>query len=158
MGPGGVTDPRAYSPNEVWLEFGDGRYLFKLKLKQIAELQEKCNAGIGEIYTRVVLGHYHVEDLVHGIRLGLEGGASGVVSEAEIKVSPELANKLAQRYCDRPLEDLWHIAKIVYQACVHGYKSPDSKPGKEAAATTPTNEATGSTSPRPMQTESPSEG
>lgn len=137
MGGGVVTpDPRAYSPNEVWLEFGDGRYLFKLKLKQIAELQEKCNAGIGEIYARVVLGHYHVEDLVHGIRLGLAGGAKGEVDGVEIKVSPELANKLTERYCDRPIEDLWLIVKQVYQACIHGYDSPENKKsGKEAAAT-----------------------
>ena len=54
MGPGDVNaDTRTYRVNEVWLEFGDGRYLFKLKLKQIAELQEKANAGIGEIYARV---------------------------------------------------------------------------------------------------------
>ena len=163
MGPGSVTpDPRAYSPNEVWLEFGDGRYLFKLKLKQIAELQEKCNAGIGEIYARVVLGHYRVEDLVHGIRLGLEGGGKGVLGleETEVQVSPELANKLTQRYCDRPLDQVWDIARDVYRACIHGYETPETKkPGKKEAATkTTTPEADGSTSPRPTQTESPSEG
>ena len=159
MGRGGLSsDPRAFSPNEVWLEFGDGRYLFKLKLKQIAELQEKCGAGIGEIYARVVLGHYHVEDLVHGIRLGLVGGAKGEVNETEITVSPELANKLAERYCDRPLEDLWMIAKLVYQACIHGYDTPEAKkPGNVPAATTKTPETGGSTSPRHTQTELPSE-
>ena len=155
MGSGDVSqDPRAYSPNEVWLEFGDGRYLFKLKLKQIAELQEKCGAGIGEIYARVMLGHYHIEDLLQGIRLGLVGGAQGVVSETEIRVSPELANKLVERYCDRPLEDVYKIAKIVYQACIHGYDTPEAKKsGNGEAATTKTPETAGSTSPRRTQTE-----
>lgn len=156
MGPGDrLKDPRAYSPNEVWLEFGDGQYLFKLKLKQIAELQEKCNAGIGEIYARVAVGGYRVEDLVHGIRLGLAGGAKGVVDGTEIKVSPELANKLTERYCDRPLEDVWAIAKLVYQACIHGYDTPEAKKsGNVEAATETTPDTTGSTSPRPTQTES----
>lgn len=161
MGPGGVKlpDPRAWSPNEVWLEFGDGRYLFKLKLKQIAELQEKCNAGIGEIYTRVMLGHYRVEDLINVVRLGLAGGAQGVVNEVEIKVSPEFANKLTERYLDRPLEDVWLYAKLIYQACISGYDTPEArKSGKVEAATEKTPETDGSTSPRPTQTEVPSEG
>jgi hypothetical protein len=159
VGPGGVkSDPRAFSPNEIWMDFGDGRYLFKLKLKQLAELQEKCGAGIGEIYARVVLGHYRVEDLVHGIRLGLVGGAQGIVDEVEVKVSPELANKLTERYCDRPLEDVWMIAKLIYQACIHGYDNPEvKKRGNVEAATEMTSETDGSTSPRPTQTESPSE-
>lgn len=159
MGPGdGVNDGRAYSSNEVWLEFGDGRYLFKLKLKQLAELQEKCNAGIGAIYMRVETGDYRIEDLLEGVRLGLVGGAKGIVSESEIRVTPEKARWLTETYCDRPIAELWNIALAVYRACMVGYSDPDAPPGKKAAAATETiSEPDGSTSPRPTPTEQPLE-
>ncbi len=155
MGPGDVNaDTRTYRVNEVWLEFGDGRYLFKLKLKQIAELQEKANAGIGEIYARVELGNYWIEDLYEVVRLGLVGGGKGEVNEQELAVSPELALKLFKRYGeDRPLDELWTLAQHILRVCVHGYALPDSNKGKAEASSTTTQEPDGSTSPRPTQTE-----
>lgn len=155
MGPGDVTpDPRAYRVNEVWLEFGDGSYLFKLKLKQIAELQEKCNAGVGEIYARVELGNYWIEDLYEVVRLGLVGGGKGLVNEQELVVSPELALKLFKRYGeDRPLDQLWTLAQSILRVCVHGYALPETSKGKAEASTTGTQEPGGSTSPRPTPTE-----
>lgn len=155
MGPGDLSsDTRAHRVNEVWLEFGDGEYLFKLKLKQIAELQEKSGAGIGTIYARVELGDYYVEDLNESIRLGLVGGAKGEVDEQELVVSPEQALKLFKRYGeDRPLSEKLILAKAILRACIHGYAPRDKPKGKAEASTTETPEPTGSTSPRPTQTE-----
>ena len=158
MGPGDVS-PQAFVTTEIWLEFGDGLYLFKLKLLQLAELQEKCNAGIGTIYARVTLGDYHVLDLFETIRLGLIGGSKGVVNEQEITVSNIAVKKLIERYCtDRPLDELRELAASILGACVVGYARPeDKKPGNEQSGTTDL-EPTGSTSPPPMPTELPAEG
>ena len=154
MGPGSVTpDSRAHQTNEVWLEFGDGEYLFKLKLKQIAMLEESCGEGIGTLYARVELGQYYAKDLTEVIRLGLTGGAKGIVAEQELSVSPEKATKLVTQYCDRPLDEIWTIARAVYRACIHGYAPRETKPGKSEASTQTIQEPDGSTSPRPTQTE-----
>lgn len=155
MDAGGVSE-QAYVKNEVWLEFADGEYLFKLKLPQLAELQEKCSAGIGTIYMRVTLGDYRVEDLVETIRLGLIGGGRGVVSEQEITVNDIKAKGLVKTYCDRPLDELHKLAAAVLGACVVGYKAEDRKPGNENPGTDPG--LAGSISQPPTPMEPPLEG
>lgn len=128
---------REYKPCEVVLEFGDGEHLFKLPLKMIAELQDRCNAGIGTIYRRVLTGDYRGEDLIEAVRCGLVGGGLTGVE----------ARKLIDRYCDAwPLE-VWHAhASAVLSACIHGYAG-DKKP-KKAKARANTN----SPSPTPTAT------
>lgn len=156
MGTGGLTG-EAFVKNEVWLQFADGEYLFKLKLPQLAELQEKCEAGIGTIYGRVALGDFYAVDLIETIRLGLIGGGEGVVNESTIKVNDLLARKLIARYCDRPLDELHKLAHAILGACVVGYVTDaeeDKKPGNQEAEVT---EPIGSTSPPPTQTELPAE-
>lgn len=152
---GGAVSEQAFVKNEVWLEFGDGDYLFKLKLPQLAELQEKCSAGIGTIYMRVTVGDYRVEDLFETIRLGLIGGGRGVVAEQEVIVNDLKAKGLVKTYCDRPLDELHKYAAAILGACVVGYKAEDRKPGNENSGADP--ELTGSISPQPMPTELPSE-
>jgi hypothetical protein len=149
-GRDGLTQP--YLRNEVWLEFGDGEYLFKLKLPQLAELQEKCDAGIGTIYMRVMLGDYHAADLIESIRLGLIGGNKAVVDDKEIDVSDAKARKLVIRYCDRPLDELLELSRAILGACVVGYKPEDGDAGKNHGQAT----TSGSTSPAPTPTEPPS--
>jgi hypothetical protein len=151
VGSGDVS-PEAYVKNEVWLQFADGDYLFKLKLPQLAELQEKCGAGIGSIYMRVLIGEYKAEDLIETIRLGLVGGQQGQVNDQDIKVSDITARKLVQRYCDRPLDELHKLATAILSACVVGYAPEDKKPGKAQAETTDP-ELDGLTSPPHMPTE-----
>lgn len=142
-----TTDGRAFLVNEVWLEFGDGRYLFKLKLKQIAELQEKSNAGIGSIYARVELGDYWIADLNESIRLGLIGGGLGIVNEEEVVVSASQALKLCERYVEElPLSERWILAQAILRASVMGYKPLEKdkpKSGKAEASMTTTPEQTG---------------
>lgn len=132
----------SFAPCEVTLEFGDGEYLFRLPLKQIAELQEKCDAPLGVIYERVRTGRYKGEDLVETVRLGLIGGGMS---------GPE-ARKLIERYCDKWPMEVWHAhALAVLVACIHGYEPPEDQPAEKKSAET----GNGSTSPEPTATASP---
>jgi hypothetical protein len=118
--------------SEIILDFADDKYLFRLGLKQIAELQEKCNAGIGAIFARVLQGRmvmpngdqfgnpmqsaYRHEDLRETIRLGLIGGG----------LDPVKAFKLIERYIDgQPLRLAWDLAAAILAACIEGYIPPE---------------------------------
>lgn len=131
----------SYAPCEVTLEFGDGEHLFRLPLKQIAELQEKCDAPLGVVYERVRTGRYKGEDLVETVRLGLIGGG----------MSGPDARKMIERYCDTWPMDVWHThALAVLAACIHGYEPSEDQPAEKKSAVT-----NGSTSPEPTATGSP---
>lgn len=47
---------------------------FRLRVGEVLDLEQGCNAGIGAIYARIIGGSFHVNDLWHTIRLGLIGG------------------------------------------------------------------------------------
>lgn len=138
-----MTDS-TFASCEVRFFFGDGEHLFRLPLKQIAELQEKCGGlpfgAIGLVWERVETGHYAVADLVETIRLGLIGGG----------MDPAAAYNLVHRYAipqkategEQSLEQLWTVARVVLRACVVGFE-PKKKDG------TPTGETDGSTTQTP---------
>lgn len=136
-----MSDAPDYRPCEVELEFGDGSYLFRLPLKQIAEVQSKRNAPIGEIYRRVLTSEYYAEDLVEICRHGLiGGGATGI-----------RASELIDRYCDTWPIEIWHVhALAVLGACIHGYAPPETEKKSEADPGSPMG---GSPSPAPSETE-----
>ncbi|MET3710415.1 hypothetical protein ABIC65_001095 [Sphingomonas trueperi] len=131
------------------LEFGDGSYLFDLKLPQLAELQRLREAGIFKIYGRVLRGRYFLggepvavaedgeafaEDLYETIRLGLIGGGRGLVNGQEITVSALRAKQLVETYCHpAPLRECWTIAAAILGARVEGYESPKVGPAKGRA-------------------------
>lgn len=130
-----------YAPCEVELEFGDGARLFRLPLKMIAELQEKCDAPIGTIYARVAAGHYKGEDLIETVRCGLIGGG----------MDGPAARKMIDRYCDKwPLEVWWKHAVAILSACIHGHSLPDA--GSDAEGGDQKKSPDGSTSPKPSGT------
>jgi len=141
--------------SSIDLDFADGTYTFALPVPQIEELQRKCAIGIGGLYGRVMQGHilvgdrivhaptqaqFHILDIVETIRHGLIGGGKGMVNDTEVKVSPQLANKLVQSYVmDRRLTDSWAIAAAILGACVLGYDPPKkAEPAKKPAAKTQT--------------------
>jgi hypothetical protein len=136
------------------LEFGDGSYTMALPLPQIAELQRKTDAGIGKLYARVVRGcipnpngsadwvlnpstaEFFALDLIETIRHALIGGGKGTVNGDEVKVTPQIANRLVDTYVlNQPLVDAWKVAATILGVCVLGYDPPkkDQPPQKGAA-------------------------
>ena len=65
---------------EVSLTWGDGEYLFALKIAEIEELQKACDAGFGEIAARVFGNLFYIRDVYEIIRLGLIGGGMAPVT------------------------------------------------------------------------------
>lgn len=140
------------------LEFGDGSYLFDLKLPQLAELQRLRDAGIFKIYGRVLRGRYllggepvavaedgeaFAEDLYETIRLGLTGGGKGIVNGQEVAVSSIRARQLVETYCHpAPLRECWTIAAAVLGARVEGYSPPKDEPAQEPAPAKPRKKST----------------
>lgn len=131
---------------DIELEFADGSYLFALKLPQILELQRLCGGGVFAIYGRVLKGRYmlagqefgaphegeaFVHDIMETIRLGLIGGARGVVNEQEVEVSTLRAKQLVETYAHppaAPLKDSWAIAAAVLSALIEGYEPQKKSP------------------------------
>ena len=145
----------------ISLEFADGEYTFDLKLPQLAELQEKCGAGVFAIYGRVLRGRAMVGDITYAdtaaaeaydydlfetIRLGLIGGGSGIVNGETVKVDAGRALKLVQRYCqEAPLRVSWDLAAVILAARIEGYDPPK----KAGPADQPASHQTASTSETP---------
>jgi len=151
------------------LHYGDGEYLFDLKLPQLAELQEKRGTGVFKIYGRVLQGRYlldgqsialpaegeaFVEDLFETIRLGLIGGGQGIVDGQPVAVSALTAKLLVERYSHHaPLREAWATAAAILGARIEGYQPPKKK-AQPAKRQTPRKR---STSPKSSQTRTPSE-
>ena len=122
------------------LAFADGVYRCALGLAQLNELQEKCKAGIGAIYARLLqgrvsddvsIGHpayaaFYASDVVETVRQGLIGGGKGWVDNQEVVVGPLRANDLVERYLlPMPLVDQWNLAAAILYAKVEGYVPKD---------------------------------
>lgn len=122
----------------VTMPFGDGVYAFRLGIGEWRELQEKCNCGPQELFERILLRRWKVDDLREAIRLGLIGGGT----------SPVEALKLVARYVDkRPLLETVPLACDVIAASLKG-PAEEQPPGEAPVAGEP---ATGK-SPLPPST------
>jgi hypothetical protein len=156
---------------EIELEFADGAYLFALKLPQLAELQEKCGAGILAIYGRVMRGRYVLDgqilglahegeafshDLYETIRLGLIGGGRGMVDGKEVLVSSLTAKTLVERYMHpAPLREAWTVAAAILSAKIEGYDpGPKGEPAGKPAPRKRRGSRKAST-PRPLDSTAP---
>jgi hypothetical protein len=103
--------------------FADGEYDFRLAWGELAELQEKSDAGPLAILTRLQDGTWRVEDISNIIRLGLIGGG----------MPPSQARTLVVRYVeDRPPLENHLLATVVLTAAVMG--SPEETVGEREAA------------------------
>ncbi|MBU0642405.1 MAG: gene transfer agent family protein [Alphaproteobacteria bacterium] len=51
-----------------------GEHEFALRLGELRALQDKCDAGPEEVFNRLRLGTWRVDDILETIRLGLIGG------------------------------------------------------------------------------------
>jgi hypothetical protein len=139
-GNGAATDVPA---NQLTLDFADGEYVFRLPVGQIAELQQKCDAGVGEIFGRMCAGRYlndkgemllnpalarfKYEDVAETIRLALIGGGGGMANGEAVEVGPVKALQLVRSYVHpRPLLENWRIAYAILAAFMVGYTDPDT--------------------------------
>jgi len=110
----------------ITINWADGEYSFALTIKQLIELQEKCDAGPPHILARLEGRAWHVSDVRETMRLGLIGGG----------MSPADALKLTMRYVDeRPLGENVLIAQVILSAAIVGAPEgvEDAPPGKPEA-------------------------
>lgn len=144
---------------QTWIElpFADGKYLFKLGLGQIAEIERVGDAGIGRIYARTRggrfgfrpeealpdSGEYRWPELVEVVRQGLIGGAAGIVNGESVTVSAPRANDLVDRYLLQAgdqrmaMTQVWALAYAILHALIEGYVPPKKgEPGESPAAST----------------------
>ncbi len=117
----------------VTFDWADGTYSFRLAWGQLAELQEKCDAGPYVILQRLYSGAWRIEDITNIIRLGLIGGG----------LEPAPALKLARRYVEGrpPMENLIP-AQVILSAGLTG--APEEKVGEGDAANQTENSSTNS--------------
>lgn len=144
---------------QTWIElpFADGKYLFKLGVGQIAEIERVGDAGIGRIYARTRAGRYGFKpgealpeegeyrwtELVEIIRQGLIGGGSGMVDDNEVTVHTPRANDLVDRYLIQATDQrmamthVWALAYAILHALIEGYVPPKkAAPAEKPAAST----------------------
>lgn len=107
---------------KVTLAWADGDYVFRLAWGQLAELQEKTNAGPYVVLQRLYEGTWRVEDLSNVLRLGLIGGG----------MPPVEALKKVRTYVEArpPLESV-PFATVVLSAGLMG--AQDEQPGEAEA-------------------------
>ena len=106
---------------EVELTWGDGQHKFNVaKIKSALELEEKCGAGVAEIFQRIRDSHWHINDVRETLRIGLIGGGA----------TPDEALRLINRYCDdRPWAESLQPAMVVLMAAMVGV--PGDEVGKK---------------------------
>jgi hypothetical protein len=103
--------------------FGDGEYSFRLAWGQLAELQERTDAGPLVVLNRLHSGEWRIEDISNVIRLGLIGGG----------MSPTDALTKVRRYVEeRPPLENHTLAVIILQAGLMG--SMEEPVGERVAA------------------------
>jgi hypothetical protein len=93
------------------------------KIGQRLDLEEKCGAGIGHIYSRLVTGTWFTNDYRETIRLGLIGGG----------MKPQLAKDVVERHVDqKPQAEFVLLAQQILQAVM--VPPPGEQPGKKTRA------------------------
>lgn len=169
---------QGYPSPQIELHFGDGEYLFKFGLAQIAELERLCGVegkpvGVGAIFARLLKGRYklrtgehygdhleadyRVSDIYETIRLALTAGGKGVVNGEEVSVTATRARTLCDTYVlGVPLKHGWETAVAILTALIEGYEAPGegASTAKKAEAE-PTSSPGPSTSPEPSPTAPP---
>lgn len=109
---------------KVDFDWADGHYVFRLPIGPAIELEEKCAAGLREIYTRLATGTWRIADLRETLRLGLIGGG----------LAPDAALRLVRRYVDeRPFEENVRPAMLVLMAALVGVPDDQPKAAKKKA-------------------------
>lgn len=134
------------------LDFGDGTYRFRLRQGELAELQEKCDAGPGWVLGRLMHQTaenrgWRVQDAPTIIRLGLIGGG----------MTPNDALNLVRRYVeDRPPMESLVLAQLVLSAALMGAPEDQKKSGPAAGSGSTVSPEESGASPRSSEPAPPS--
>ncbi|MDO1560422.1 gene transfer agent family protein [Brevundimonas sp. 2R-24] len=120
---------------EYQAAFGDGEHIFRLRIGELEELQEKCDAGPEFILQRIYSGAWLVADIRETIRLGLIGGG----------MPPTQALALRNRYCgEGALFTHKALASAILAAALMGSEGDeDEPPGEMKGETSPSPEDDG---------------
>jgi Phage tail tube protein, GTA-gp10 len=132
---------------EIKLIWGDGENTFNIaRLKCVLELEEKCNAGIAEVYQRVSIGRWRLIDVRETLRLGLIGAG----------MPPDKALRLINRYCDdRPYAESVLVAQAILAVAMVGVPGDDlEKKAQAERAKDDQSTASMERSPAPSSTDS----
>jgi hypothetical protein len=147
---------------EVELEFGDGTYVFALRLPQLTELEEKCGFRdaqgnwrkrgtlalywefrasvevVGGTIGLLPSGQASAPDAREVIRLALIGGGGGVVNEGPVTMTPILARQLCERYVDgRPMGEWFANSFLALHGAVEGFTPKKAEPASRPATRKP---------------------
>lgn len=121
----------------VLLDFGDARYNFALRCREIENLEKITGSSISDIAARVIGFRPYYGDIKNIIILGLEGGG----------MSPEVAQRMFERYVDgRPLFQKDNpscpalVAAQVMEAAWFGVPEVMEQAGNSKAAASPAEE------------------
>lgn len=107
---------------KITLTWGDDDYVFRLGWGELAELQEKTDAGPYVVLQRLHGGQWRVEDITNVLRLGLIGGG----------LKPVDALKLVRTYVEaRPPMENVPFAIGVLSVALMG--APDEPSGEAEA-------------------------
>jgi hypothetical protein len=113
----------------IIIDWADGKHKFNVAIfEQAFELEEKCSAGLLEIFERVSARKWRVTDLFETIRIGLIGGGA----------TPAKALSLCRRYVEgRPWAESVPVAQAILVAALVGVPD-DNNLGKQTADQTAT--------------------
>ena len=123
---------------ELTEEWADGTYSFRLTVKGILELEEKCGVPFGKIFTRLTSGQYAVNDVVETIRIGLIGGGMAATD----------AKKLVDRYA-LPVAQNFNIARMIILAAMFGFEAAPLGNQEAAEGMDQSNDSTPQSSQKP---------
>jgi hypothetical protein len=110
---------------QVNLDWADDTYSFRLRIKELIELDELCDAGPAHMHQACLSGTWRVKHVRETIRLGLIGGG----------MTPRDALNLVRKYVDeRPLTESVLVAEAVLMAAIIGVPEDEApkKPEPEA--------------------------
>lgn len=128
---------------EVTIAWADDEYTFRLGIKQLLQLQEKCDAGPQYIVSRLANGSWFVNDIRETIRQGLLGGD-------EKRTTDEVRNLITQHVDERPLLESLPIARTILLATLLPI---EDDPIPKAAAAEGSGQPSAGKSPSPPSTE-----
>lgn len=119
---------------DIVLPFANGRYLFKLPIRRIREV-ETLAGPIDLVRHRLLHGGYSIDDVIGVLQQGLIGGGKGWVNGTEVEVTTLRAESLIDNYVEGGALAEHHVtARQVIAALFVGYEPEDGQ--KKSGVTT----------------------